>query len=180
MKKLISTVLIILAVFQMGLPLDRKENVHVETGSHIKFTIKNIGITVDGRFESFTSDVFYDENNPEMSKFNGTIKVESVNTGIAKRDNHLRSDDYFDVRKYPEIRFSSTSVKNNGNDRLLVEGNLTIKNVTKKIKMNVAVSKSRSRKIFTTALQLDRRDYGVGGKSLFLSDDVVVDLRIIN
>jgi polyisoprenoid-binding protein YceI len=57
---------------------------------------------------------------------------------------------------------------------------LTIKNVTKKIEMNVAVTKSRNSKIFTTALQLDRRDYGVGGKSFFLSDDVVVDLRIID
>jgi polyisoprenoid-binding protein YceI len=180
MKKIISIILIMASIFQMGHAMDKKSTVPEETGSYVKFKIKNMGMMVEGKFESFIADIHYDRNSPEKSRFNGTIQVESINTGIGMRDKHLRKDDYFDTQKYPEIRFVSTSVEKESPDRLLVRGNLTIKNVTKKIELNINVRESNKREVFTTALKLNRRDYNVGGKSPVLADDVVIDLRIEN
>lgn len=145
---------------------------------HVKFRIKNLGMNVNGKFEDFKTKIEYDKDNPSESKFVGVIQVESVNTGINKRDRHLREDDYFDVEKYPLIKFKSTSVKKKDDNTLTVEGKLTIKDVTKTVTLEVDVQQSGDQHIFSTSIKIDRLDYNVGSSSMATGDDVHIDIKV--
>jgi len=148
--------------------------------SYVKFTIRNLGLNVEGVFESFTTTLDYDKNQPANSRFSAKIQVNSINTGINKRDNHLKQEEYFHVEKYPTISFQSTSVSSPGANRLLVRGNLTIKGKSLPVALEVDVSEAGGKTRFSISSQLDRRDFGVGGSSWVMSDDVYLDLYIVN
>ncbi|RQW77521.1 MAG: polyisoprenoid-binding protein, partial [Geobacter sp.] len=92
----------------------------------IEFKVRNMLITnVRGTFEKFKGTVFIDETDLGKSKVDVSIETASINTGINRRDNHLRSADFFDVVKFPVMTFVSTGIEP-GIDRLKVTGNLTI------------------------------------------------------
>jgi polyisoprenoid-binding protein YceI len=104
----------------------------------IGFKVKHLMITnVKGSFEKFKGTVIIDEKDITKSKAHVTVEVASINTNIAKRDEHLRSGDFFDVATYPLMTFSSTKVERAGADKLKVTGNLTIKGVTKQVVLAV-------------------------------------------
>jgi polyisoprenoid-binding protein YceI len=108
--------------------------------SSIEFTAKHMMVTnVKGHFASFKGDAHIDEQNPANSKVDVTIDVASITTGNEGRDNHLRSPDFFDVAKFPTATFHSTSVEAVGQDRLRVTGDLTIRDVTKPVTLDVSV-----------------------------------------
>jgi polyisoprenoid-binding protein YceI len=153
-------------------------SLHLGAQNEVSFKIKNAGFTVNGLFEKFTSNISYNPNDVTKSTFAGTINVASINTDSKKRDEHLRKDDYFDAVKYPSITFASTAVKSTGPNKLAVYGNLTIKKTSKPVIMNVTVSKVNNKHVFNTTLDLNRIDYGVGGKSFILSDKLVIALKI--
>jgi polyisoprenoid-binding protein YceI len=88
--------------------------------------------TVRGQFPDFTGEAHIDTATPADSSVRVTIKTASVDTGVADRNAHLRSADFFDVEQYPEITFSSTSVERDG-DTWNITGDLTIKDVTRPI-----------------------------------------------
>ncbi len=148
--------------------------------SYIKFNIRNLGLNVEGVFDSFTTEIDYNKGQPASSRFSSKIEVSSINTGINKRDNHLRQEEYFHAEKYPTITFQSTNVSASGSNQLKVKGNLTIKGITLPIELDVEISESGSKTAFTISGQLDRRDYGVGGSSWVMSDDVYLDLFVEN
>ncbi|WP_373497028.1 YceI family protein, partial [Aquiflexum sp.] len=89
---------------------------------YVKFRIKNMGFNVDGEFSNFTKSVSYNKQNPEFSMFKGTISGASINTGIKKRDEHLRGEEYFHIEKFGQIAFESTSVKKTGVNEMKVTG----------------------------------------------------------
>ncbi|MBI0400852.1 YceI family protein [Cyclobacterium marinum] len=148
--------------------------------SYIKFNIRNLGLNVEGAFKSFKTTVNYNKSQPEKSSFSAEIQTNSIDTGINKRDNHLKKAEYFDVAKYPIISFQSTKVSAAGEDGLLVLGDLTIKGKTLPITLNVTIADKGSSKEFNIKGELDRRDYKVGGSSWVMSDDVYLDLLIVN
>jgi polyisoprenoid-binding protein YceI len=149
-----------------------------EAKSQVNFKIKNAGFTVNGGFDKFTTDIKYNETDVTKSTFAGTINAATINTDNKKRDEHLRQPEYFDVVKYPTVTFKSTSVKSNGAGKLIVNGNLTIKNVTKPVVLNVSVKKVAGKNEFSTSLDINRRDFGVGEKSFILSDKLTIALKI--
>ncbi|MFO7823852.1 MAG: YceI family protein [Cyclobacterium sp.] len=148
--------------------------------SYIKFNIRNLGLNVEGLFESFTTQVDYDKGQPSNSRFSAEIAVSSINTGINKRDNHLKQEEYFHLEKYPTITFKSTNVSASGSKQLKVKGDLTIKGKTLPIDLEVDISESGGKTAFTISGQLDRRNFGVGGSSWVMSDDVYLDLYVEN
>lgn len=119
-----------------------------------------------------------------------TVKVASVDTNEAKRDEHLRSADFFDAAKFPEIRFVSTSVKSAGDRRYDVTGDLTLRGVTRRVTLPVTflgVQKDpwgNEKAGFETAVTLNRKDFGVSwNKALdqggaILGDDVSVSISL--
>ena len=156
---------------------------HISAGqtnaeSFVKFNIKNAGLMVDGNFSDKKAEIVYNESEPSKSKFSGEIKTTSINTGLGLRDNHLRKKDYFDVTGFPTMTFKSTVVTAISPQKLKIIGDLTIKGITKKIVLEVAIAKVQNKTIFSTSFALNRRDFKVGGSSWTLSDDLNVFIQI--
>lgn len=106
--------------------------------SAVEFKVKHMMISnVKGHFSKITGTLTFDESRPENSTVEATIDVSSVDTRDAQRDGHLKSPDFFDAEKFPEIIFKSTGVKRTGEDTGVLEGDLTIHGVTRKIALDV-------------------------------------------
>jgi len=103
----------------------------------VSFSAKHLGVaTVRGRFDEVTADLDLDDpNDPTTGKGTVIVKAASITTGSEQRDGHLKSADFLDVEKYPDIVFKLKSVKKAG-DQYEVVGDLTIKNVTKEITLD--------------------------------------------
>lgn len=158
--------------------------------SVIGFSIRHFEISfVRGRFKDFTGTIHYDASDVTKSSVEFTAKVESIDTGVAGRDNHLRNADFFDVAKFPEMTFKSTKVEKKGNDHVL-HGDFTLKGVTKQISfpftLTGGVKDNRGNIRFGIAAEtkINRRDYGItwgaampnGGRNV--GDEVTIDLQI--
>lgn len=107
--------------------------------SEINFKVNHFFTPVSGSFEDFDIDLQYDAANPASSSINVRIAVASVNTGNADRDQHLRSEDFFEAGAHPDITFRSTSVRQVSADQLVATGPLTIKGVSQTIDLPIRV-----------------------------------------
>ena len=158
--------------------------------SVIGFSIRHFEISfVRGRFKDFTSTIHYDAADVTKSTVEFTAKVESIDTGVGGRDNHLRSADFFDVAQFPEMKFKSTKVEKKGNGYVL-HGDFTLKDVTKPISfpfnLTGAIKDNRGNLRFGVAAEtkINRRDYGIswGAKmangGLNVADEVIIDLQL--
>src|SRR6185503_18467465 len=158
--------------------------------SVIGFSIRHFEISwVKGRFKDFTSTIHFDVADVTKSTVEFTAKVESIDTGVGGRDNHLRSADFFDVAQFPEMKFKSTKVEKKGNGYVL-HGDFTLKGVTKPISfpfnLTGGIKDNRGNVRFGVAAEtkINRRDYGItwGAKmangGLNVADDVVIDLQL--
>jgi polyisoprenoid-binding protein YceI len=106
--------------------------------SSINFTARHMMIAkVHGRFEKFSGTVNFDENNPTNTTVDVTIDAASLNTKEAQRDGHLHSGDFFDVENFPTLTFKSTRVELIDEDTAKLVGDLTIKDITKEVVLNV-------------------------------------------
>ena len=130
-----------------------------DTKSNVTFSIGNMKFkTVEGTFSGMKGDVDFDKNNLKSSSFDVTIDVATVNTDNEKRDAHLRNEDFFEVEKYPTIRFNSTAVvKSKKEGYYIAKGKLTIKNTTKDVKIPFTYKD----KVFKGTLKINRFDYAV-------------------
>jgi len=142
--------------------------------SSVIFKIKNAGIGVDGAFKIFEVHIDYNESAKAASSIKATIKTESIDTGIEGRDNHLRKEEYFNVAAFPDIIFESTQILKTTSGGFIAEGKLTIKGVTKDIRIPFTYTNG----VFEGPLTLNRLDYGVGGSSLTMGNDVEVLLKV--
>ena len=105
--------------------------------SEIGFKVKHLVIsTVSGKFQTFEGAVIADQDDFSDAKISFTADIASVNTGVEQRDEHLKGADFFDAAQYPKLSFISTAVEKDGSD-YKVTGDLTIKDVTKPVTLNV-------------------------------------------
>ena len=108
-----------------------------------------------------------------------SIDANSINTDNRKRDNHLRQAEYFDAEKYKTIVFKSTKViLSTVAGRFYVFGNLTIKGVTKPVEFGFSATAKDGGFIFKGEFEINRRDFGVGGSSMSMSDNLKVSLSV--
>jgi polyisoprenoid-binding protein YceI len=149
-----------------------------DNGSTVKFRIKNLGVNVGGSFTGLQGRIQFDPADPAAATIEATVDVNSINTGIDLRDDHLRSDDYFDAKNFPKIRFVSTKVSGGRSGEYKVTGNLTIKDVTKEISFPFTATPQNGGYIFAGEFKINRRDYKVGGSSVTLSDNLTVLLSV--
>ena len=105
--------------------------------SSISFKVRHFFSYVNGSFAKFTGTINVDSDHPEKSSVTATIQTASINTGNDKRDEHLRSPDFFDTAKFSDITFKSKSVKQTGADSGDIVGDLTMHGVTKEITLHV-------------------------------------------
>lgn len=105
--------------------------------TEVKFKVKHLVITtVTGAFKTFEGEVFSENEDFDGAEVNFTIDTASIDTNSTDRDNHLKSDDFFSAGKYPQITFRNGKLSKNGDDYNLT-GDLTIKDVTKQVTLNV-------------------------------------------
>lgn len=157
--------------------------------SSIGFRVKHMGLVeVPGYFRDFTGTVNYDPKDVTKSTVEFTAKVTSVDTGVAPRDNHLRSKDFFEVETYPDMTFKSTKIEKKGKN-LMLTGDLTMKGVTKSITFPFAVagflkSERGTRMGATAETVINRKDFNVNYDQKLpngtpsLSDNITVVLNI--
>ncbi|MEP7074413.1 MAG: YceI family protein [Acidobacteriota bacterium] len=136
--------------------------------SFIEFTVNHNGLTeVPGFFRDFTGSINFDSKDITKSTVEFTAKATSIDTGIGARDNHLRTKDFFEVDKYPDITFKSTKVEKKGKGYLLT-GDFTMKGVTKSITFPFQIvgwlpadDRSGGKMGIAAETSINRRDYGV-------------------
>ncbi|WP_179021387.1 YceI family protein [Winogradskyella forsetii] len=144
--------------------------------SSIDFEIKNLGINVDGHFNTFSITAEFDEANSELESLSGTIKVSSIKTGIDNRDEHLKEEEYFDVTNHKQITLKSESITKLSDNQYKVKANLTIKGISKEINIKVNVAEVDNSYKISSNFELDRRDFKVGGGSFIMSDTVKISV----
>ncbi len=135
------------------------------SGSTIGFSVHQFLGTTRGKFTQFNGKINVDRQRPQNSSVTAQINVQSIDTRIKKRDDHLRSAEFFDVRKFPQITFRSRSVKQTGSQSGDILGDLTIHGVTKPITLHVKLltptsETTRTRWAVTTE-PITRRDFNL-------------------
>ncbi len=106
------------------------DNMH----SFVNFSVKHLGISfVDGRFDKYEGTFVGTPEDLTKGVFNFKVDMNSVNTSVEMRDNHLKTNDFFNAEKFPTMTFESKSIKKTGKDKYKLEGNLTIRNITKPV-----------------------------------------------
>lgn len=158
----------------------------------IGFEIGHMGISkIQGRFNKHAGRLVVDQKDPSRSSVEFTIQTESIDTAVAPRDGHLRTADFFDVAKYPELIFKSTRIRKAGRG-YVAEGDLTLKGVTRKISIPfkaygpIADAQSGSQRIGIVAdpITINRRDYGINyGQNMpsgkpAIDNDVTIKLAL--
>jgi polyisoprenoid-binding protein YceI len=186
---LIALVLCVLAPYQAMANEWQLDPAH----SGFMFEIKHIYSTIRGQFNSFSGSVFFDPEHPEKSRCEFVVKVDSIHTNNGKRDNHLRSKDFFDADNYPAMTFKSTQVSPAGANKYLLQGQLTIKDVTQDVSVELVYKGQKENPFkkkqlvagFDTRLTIDRLAYNVGSGQLYTMGivakkvDILVSLELV-
>lgn len=153
--------------------------------SHVGFTVKHMMVSkVRGQFNTFEGELVTAED-PLRSSVTATIDLRSIDTANEQRDNHIRSADFFDVESHPEMTFRSTGIRADGDDFLL-DGDLTLKGVTRPVSLQLEVSGfgpdpfGGTRAGFSASGEINRLDFGVNfnGPIPGASGGVIISERV--
>lgn len=154
--------------------------------SAAQFAVRHLGIsTVRGTFNKVSGTVNYSAAEPASTQIEVSIDANSVDTRVEKRDNDLRSPNFFDVAKFPTITFRSKSVESPATGKLKITGDLTIRGITREAILDVdgpappmKDSAGNLHMGASATTQLNRRDFGVNGASSMVADDVAITLDV--
>lgn len=153
--------------------------------SSVSFSVRHMVIAkVHGRFARFSGAIALDEQTPSASSVNVTIEAASIDTNDEKRDGHLRSADFFDSDKFPQLTFVSSKVERPSGERFLVSGDLTIHGVTKPITLDVEYNGrgkdpwGGERASFSSKVSVNRRDFGLEWNQALEAGGVLVGDKI--
>ncbi|MBL0329600.1 MAG: YceI family protein [Bacteroidetes bacterium] len=147
--------------------------------SSITFKIKNAGVSVDGSFTGLVADIKFNPLKPEEAVITASVNSKTINTDNSMRDEHLRKAEYFDVEKFPKITLQSVKIEKTGPITYKGLFKLTMKGVTKEVIIPFNFMKIPEKTEFKGSFSINRRDYGVGGNSISLSDNATINLSII-
>jgi polyisoprenoid-binding protein YceI len=154
------------------------------THTLVEFSAKHLMITtVKGRIADVEGTIDIDEKNPRNSSVEAVLKAASIDSRTTQRDDHLRSGDFLNVEKYPEIRFRSTSIEGD-NKKFKLTGELTIRDVTKPITLDVEFEGQTKdpwggeRAGFSAKGKIDRRDFGLTWNQVLEAGGVAVGNEI--
>ncbi len=173
-----------------ALPL-KAETFAIDAGhSEVGFQVRHLVSQTRGRFNEFSGTVNLDAKNLAGSSVDFTVKAASIDTNVPDRDKHLRSADFFDTDKFPEITFKSKSIKATGKDTYAVTGTLNMHGVSKEITLPVSyLGQAKdpwggTRAGFEAETTLNRKDFGivwnkaVDNGGVLLGDDVKVSINL--
>lgn len=148
------------------------------TGSSVTFAVRNAGAVVDGRLGNLDTDIRFDPAALDASSIRATVDTMTVKTGIALRDRHLRSCDYFCAERHPKIVMESHGFEPAGDGRYRGTFDLTIRGTKKRIEVPFTFRSDGATGRFSGDITIDRTHFGVGGKSMFVASDVTVRVEV--
>jgi polyisoprenoid-binding protein YceI len=153
--------------------------------SNVGFGVRHMGLAIVlGEFTDYTATISYDPNDITKSSVQFTAKVASLDTDVKQRDDHLRSADFLEVEKYPDMTFRSTRIERTGAKTFVAYGDLKIKNVTKQIALPVEFygvikdSQGHTRLGGSATLNINRLDYGIRWSQVLENGSLVVDNNV--
>lgn len=153
--------------------------------SGINFSVRHMVFAkVRGRFSAWNGKVNLDPQDLTRSSVEVEIDGASIDTGVADRDNHLRSQDFLDVERFPKLRFTSTKVEKAGGDRYRIHGALTIRDMTREVVLDAEYGGQakdpwgNQRIAFTATTSLDRGEFGLQWNQVLEAGGVLVGERI--
>jgi polyisoprenoid-binding protein YceI len=144
--------------------------------SVITFEIKNLGIATTGSIGGLITKVHFIPANLSSSSLEASVDVNTINTDNSSRDEHLRSEDFFDVSHFPKIVLKSMAFKHKSGNNYVGTFTLTIKGKSKQIEVPFAFMDKENTVEFKCAFKINRLDFGVGSKSMILSDEVIINI----
>ncbi len=158
--------------------------------SNVGFTARHLIGRVNGEFVDFDGQFSFNPDDLKASKVSAKVKAESINTRDKKRDEHLRSDDFFGVKKYPTLEFKSKSLSLAGDRKYKMSGDLTMHGVTKPVTFDVEYFGDsvdpwgNHRSGFSAATKVNRKDFGMSWNKtldkggLLLGEEVDVTINV--
>ncbi len=157
--------------------------------SSVGFRVRHLGLSrVTGTFGSFQGSFTYDPDNPTNSNASVTVDLNSIDTGVERRDNHLRSADFFDVETYPTMTFESTEVRAVDAEHLEIVGDLTIHGITKSVVfeaefLGMAPRRGGQTSAFEATARVNRHDFDLTWNMLqeglqIVGDDIDITIQI--
>jgi polyisoprenoid-binding protein YceI len=157
--------------------------------SEVSFVVRHMMVSkVRGRFDTFSATVITADD-PLKSSVTASVDLNSVNTGAPDRDNHIRSADFFHIEQHPTMTFTSTGVRQHG-DEFLLDGDLTLRGITKPVTFKLEVNGfgpdayGGTRAGFSATTEINRNDWGVSyngpipGGGVAVSEKVTINLEI--
>jgi polyisoprenoid-binding protein YceI len=157
------------------------DNTHTDIG----FSIRHMVVSkVRGRFTRYSGSVKLDEADLTRSEVAIDIDAASIDTGVADRDTHLRSADFFDVEHYPALAFRSRRIEKLSDERYRVTGDLTIRDVSREVELDVEYGGrakdpwGNERLGFAASTSLNRKDFGLGWNQILEAGGVLVGERV--
>jgi polyisoprenoid-binding protein YceI len=135
--------------------------------SEVVFRVRHLLTKVQGRFTDFAGTIRFDPDHPEQSSLSFTINAGSIDTSTPDRDQHLRSDDFFGVEKFPNLTFVSSKITRRNDEHFDVAGTLTIRGVGQEVTLPVTYLGEakdpwgNTRLGFETELTINRKDFGL-------------------
>ncbi len=153
--------------------------------SAIQFSVRHMVISkVRGRFGSWQGSLELDPANVSAASAQVEIDAASIDTGVADRDNHLRSAEFFDVAKFPKLTFKSTKIENGSGESYKIFGTLTIRDVTRDVVLDAVFGGTakdpwgNQRAAFAAKTSVDRADFGLTWNQALEAGGVLVGDRI--
>lgn len=160
--------------------------------SNIRFTVTHMVVSeVEGSFKAFDGSFVAEKADFSDARVSFTVDVNSINTDNENRDKHLKSDDFFNAEKFPQVKFESTAFKPQGDNKYKLEGNLTIRDITKPVTFDVTyggtITGGRGAKAgFKAKATIDRFEFGLkwnrlteaGGMTVGKNVDVTVNIEL--
>jgi polyisoprenoid-binding protein YceI len=163
------------------------DNLH----SQIGFKVKHMMITnVSGTFGTFHAEANTNGDQFDHAELSFSAAIDSINTGVADRDGHLKSDDFFNAEMFPELRFKSTSINKKDEENYLISGEMTIRDVTNPIELHaefggvVVDPYGQTKAGFSISGKIKRSEFGLKWSavteagSIVVSDDIKLDCEI--
>lgn len=157
------------------------DNMHSEIG----FKVRHMMITnVNGSFGQYTAEASTEGNDFSKANFSFAAAIDSINTGVADRDGHLKSDDFFNAEAFPELTFKSTGVQAVNDEHYLISGDLTIRDVTKRVEFStefggiVVDPYGQTKAGLTISGKINRSEFGLKWSALTEAGSIVLSDEI--
>ncbi|HSN67858.1 MAG TPA: YceI family protein [Thermoanaerobaculia bacterium] len=148
------------------------------TGSSVTFVVMNGSHPVKGSLTGLKADIRFDPSSLETSAIRASVETTTIKTGIALRDRHLRSEDYFYSTLYPKIVMECDRFESLGNGKYLGAFQVTMRGKKKRVDVPFTFRSGGGTGRFAGTVTIDRTEFGVGGRSRFVADQVAVTVEV--